>query len=410
MKSGCLSLHKDYLTVENLSKYIENKNFILWVFQPNAELELWWNRFETDHPEEKRNIVMARKVLMHFRTNNQHLTEEEKIYLFSGVLKQIEEKQKTRKAKVISISVLRYAAVALLFFTIGAMLFYKKDRFNPQFIGQKTAEPILLGTAKLIRANGEDIYLNQEKSVLKYQQDGKLVVNNDTIRPDASKKAKHMAMNQLIIPYGKTSEVTLPDGTKVLLNAGSRLIYPEIFEGNTREVFLMGEAFFDVTHDRQHPFVVQTDDYRVKVLGTKFNISAYPTDNIFETVLAEGKVSMEKNDAGLFDKTIDLEPGQLASFDRSTKETSISNIDTDNYILWTEGLLKFESTDLSRITKRLERFYNISFHYADPMLGGLRITGKLELKADLEEVCVRVARAANILIVKKGENQYEISK
>lgn len=396
--------------MENLSKYIENKNFILWVFQPNAELETWWNRFETDHPEEKRNIVMARKVLLQFRTGNQNLTEEEKIFLFSKVLKQIEEKENARKSRALLLTLLRYAAVALLFFAIGAMLFYKKDRFNPQFISQKISEPITSGTAILMRANGEDILLNQEKSVLKYQNDGKLVVNNDTIRSEVSKQTKQVSMNQLIIPYGKTSDVTLPDGTRVFLNAGSRLIYPENFEGNTREVFLMGEAFFDVSHDRLHPFFVQTDDFRVKVLGTRFNISAYPTDNIFETVLAEGKVSMEENNAGLFDRSIDLKPGQLASFDRSSKETSISFVDADNYILWTEGLLKFESTDLSRITKRLERYYNISFQYADPLLGGLRITGKLELKEDLEEVCVRVARAANIVIMKKGENLYEISR
>lgn len=396
--------------MENLSKYIENKNFILWVFQPNTELELWWSRFMTDHPEEKRNIVIARKVLMQFRTNNQNLTEEEKIYLFSGVLKQIEEKEKTLKSKAQVVTLLRYAAVALLFFAIGAMLFHKKDRSNPQFISQNISEPILSGAAKLIRANGEDILLNQEKSVLKYQSDGKLVVNNDTIRPNVSRQTNQLAMNQLIIPYGKTSDITLPDGTRVFLNAGSKLIYPENFEGNTREVFITGEAFFDVIHDNLHPFIVQTNDFRVKVLGTRFNISAYPSDNIFETVLAEGKVSMEKNSSGLFDKTIDLVPGQLASFDRSTKETSITVVDIGNYILWTEGLLKFESTDLSRITKRLERFYNVSFQYKDPLLGRLRISGKLELREDLGEVFERVARAANIVIVKKGDNLYEISK
>lgn len=396
--------------MENLSKYIENKNFILWVFQPNAELELWWNRFETDHPGEKRNIVLARKVLMQFRTNNQHLSEEEKIYLFSGVLRQIEEKEHSLKLRSRNLSVLKYAAVALLFFAIGATLFYKRDRFNPQFIGQKISDPNLMGKAKLIRANGEDILLNQEKSVVKYESDGKLVVNNDTISTDTQKKVNRLAMNQLIIPYGKTSVITLPDGTKVSLNAGSRLIYPETFDSNTREVFLQGEAFFDVTHDRNHPFVVQTDDIRIKVMGTRFNISAYSTDNTYETVLAEGKVSLEQNSSGLFDKSIEMEPGQLASFDRATRETSLTSIDTDNYILWTEGLLKFESTDLSRITKKLERFYNVSFRYDDPLLGGLRISGKLELKEDKEEVFVRVARASNVTIQKKGDNLYEISK
>ena len=396
--------------MEHLSKYIENKNFILWLFLPDEELEEWWSQFEIEHPEEKRNILLARKVLLKFRTRNKELTEEEKIVLFARVLKQIEEKEKSSNSRFLVFTFLRYAAVALLFFSVGALLFYKQNQFNPQFISQKLSEPIPENSAKLIRANGEDIILNHEKSILKYQADGKLVIDNDTIRNNEIKPDRQMAMNQLIIPYGKTSELQLPDGTKVFLNAGSRLVYPENFTGKSREVFLVGEAFFDVKHDKQHPFIVQTNDFRVKVLGTRFNLCAYPTDNVVETVLAEGKVSMEKNDGGVFEKAIELLPNQLASFNRTTKETKIKAVDTDNYILWTEGLLKFESTDLSRITKRLERFYNVRFQYAEPLLGGLRISGKLQLKEDFNEVCERVARAASVKINKKGDGLYEIAR
>ena len=396
--------------MEQLSKYIENRNFIHWVFEPNTELEAWWKQFETDHPEEKRNILLARKVLLKFRTTNKELSEEEKINLFSKVLKQVEEKQQAGKTLRLLTGLLKYAAVALLFFSIGALLFYKQNQFDPQIYTQKLAEPIPENSAKLIRANGEDILLKDDKSVLQYQADGKLVVNNDTISADRSKPAKTAAMNQLIIPYGKTSELLLPDGTKVYLNAGSRLVYPENFSGKTREVFLVGEAFFDVKHDISHPFVVKVSDMMVKVLGTRFNISAYPTDNLIETVLAAGKVKIEQNNAGLFDKSIELVPNQLASFNRTSKQTIVKKVDTDNYILWTQGILKFESTDLNRIVKRLERYYNIRFQYSDPLLGGVRISGKMELKEDKDEICDRIATAADVRIVKKEEGLYEILK
>jgi len=394
--------------MEQLSKYIEDKNFILWVFEPNEELELWWSQFENNHPEEKRNIQLARKVLLKFRTTNKTLTENEKIVLFSRVLQQVEESQYTRKTRRLVFGLLKYAAVALLFFSIGALLFYKQNQFNPQFLTQKLAEPAPENVAKLIRANGQDILLKENKSILHYQADGKLVVNNDTICSDKVSKTTEIAMNQLIIPYGKTSEVMLADGTKVFLNAGSRLVYPENFTGKTREVFLAGEAFFDVKHDQNHPFIVQLSDLRIKVLGTRFNISAYPTDNVIETVLAEGKVRMEKNNAGLFDKVIEMVPDQLASFDRITKETNVRKVNTENYTLWTTGILKFESTDLNRITKRLERFYNIRFEYSSSLLGGLRISGKMELKEDKDEICDRIARTASVKIVKKGDNLYEV--
>jgi len=392
----------------HLSKYIENINFIAWVFHPNSELEEWWSQFETEHPEEKRNIQLARKILMQFRTSNDELTESEKILLFSKVLKQVEEKHYAGKAMRLIPGLLKYAAVALLFFSIGALLFYKPNRFDLQNYAQKLTESISGNSAKLIRANGEDITLTAEKSIVQYQSDGKLVVNKDTINIDQSKPARKFAMNQLIIPYGKTSEVLLPDRTKVFLNAGSRLIYPENFSGETREVYLVGEAFFEVKHDVNHPFIVMVGDLRIKVLGTRFNVSAYPADNVIETVLAEGKVSLGQNNAGFFDKETDLVPDQMASFDKNTKITNVKTVDTDNYTLWTAGILKFESTDLNRILKQVERFYNIRFHFSDPLLGGLRISGKLELNEDKDEICRRIATTASIKILKKGDDLYEV--
>jgi len=396
--------------MEQLSKYIENKNFIHWVFEPDDKLETWWNQFENDHPEEKRNIRVARRVLLRFRTRNKTLTEDEKIILFSRVLKQVEERQKSGKARRLIIGLLKYAAVALLFFSIGALLFYKHNQFDPQFLTQRLSEPVPENAAKLIRANGENINLKNIKSTIQYRPNGQLVVNNDTINSDSSKSASNSTMNQLIIPYGKTSEVVLSDGTKVFLNAGSRLVYPEYFKGKTREVFLIGEAFFEVIHDQNHPFIVQLSDLRVKVLGTKFNISAYAAENVIETVLAEGKVVMEKNNSSLFERAIELNPEQLASFDRTTQETRVKAVNVNNYILWTKGILQFENTDLNRITKKLERFYNIRIRFADPLLGGLRISGKLELKEDKDEICDRIARAASVNVVKKETGLYEIIK
>jgi hypothetical protein len=396
--------------MEQLSKYIENKNFIAWVFEPDKDLEEWWSKFETNNPEERRNIHLARNLLRNFRTTNNVLTEEAKILLFAKVLKQVEEKSHSRRIRKLVVGFMKYAAVAIFFFSFGVLLFYKQNQFNPQRFSQKLAETVPGDVAKLIRANGKDILLKNSKSVIQYRTDGKLVVNNDTINAELVKPTAELAMNQLIIPYGKTSELLLPDGTKVILNAGSRLIYPENFSGKTREVFLVGEAYFDVKHDLHHPFIVQLNDLRVKVLGTRFNISAYSADNIIETVLAEGKVSMERNNAGLFDKVTELVPGQLASFDRTNQSINLKSIDANNYILWTKGLFQFESTDLSRITKRLERYYNIRFEYKDPLLGGLRISGKMELKDDKDEICDRIARAASVRIVKKGDNLYEILK
>jgi transmembrane sensor len=396
------------MQMDNLSKYLEDISFISWVFEPSEELDIFWKQLVKDHPEESKNIKLARKVILQFRTVAKSLSEEEKIHLFSRVLKQIEEKQKSQKSRQFIWGLLKYAAIALIFFSIGALLFYKQNEINPAFYSFNSEEQMPDNQARLIRSNGDHIILDDKRAVLQYQKTGELVINNDTLKPSNHNLAREAAFNQLIIPYGKTSELVLSDGTKVFLNAGSRLVYPEHFKNGSREVFLFGEAYFEVQHDAKHPFIIQVNDLRIKDLGTHFNISAYPSDSRIETVLTEGKLSIKQNNSGLFDQSTELIPGQLASYNRQTNQTSITTVDVENYVLWTKGMIKFESADLNRIVKKLERFYNIRFRFDDPMLGTLKISGKLELKEDLNEVIERISRTASVKIINSGDGSYTI--
>ena len=396
--------------MERISKYLEDKQFIQWAFSPGNELNEWWQTFETANPKEKQNILLAKRILQKLHTKDKELSEDEKILLFSQILKQVETRQQKSKTRKILVGFLKYAAVAILFFSIGALLFYQKNNFNPQFITQEISEPIHSDEARLIRPDGDNILLSESNSRIEHKQDGQVVVNDNIIESSTATPKGTPEMNQLVIPYGKTSEIILPDGTHVYLNAGSRLIYPDFFADKTREVFLVGEAFFDVEHNDQQPFVVQTTDIRVRVLGTQFNVSAYPSDNIIETVLTRGKVRLEQNNTGMFSETTELSPGQLAAFSKKERTTRLKEVDIENYTLWKEGLLKFESTDLSRVVKRLERYFNIRFRYDDPFLGGIKISGKLELTDSREAVLENVATVASVKITKTGDNYYEISK
>jgi transmembrane sensor len=396
--------------MERISNYLEDKQFIQWVFSPGNELNEWWQTFEMANPKEKENIQLARRILQKLHTSDKELSEDEKIILFSQILKQVESRQEMRTYRKIFIGFMKYAAVAILFFGTGALLFYQKNNFNPQFITQEISEPVHFDEARLIRPGGDNILLSESNSRIEHRQNGQVVVNNQLVENREAHWPETPEMNQLVIPYGKTSEIILPDGTHVFLNAGSRLIYPDFFADKTREVFLVGEAFFDVEHNEKQPFVVQTTDIRVRVLGTRFNVSAYPSDNIIETVLTSGKVRLEQNNTGMFSETTDLVPGQLAAFSKSERTTLMKEVDIENYTLWTEGLLKFASTDLSRVVKRLERYFDIRFRYDDPFLGGIKISGKLELTDSREAVLENVATVASVKITKTGDNYYKISK
>jgi ferric-dicitrate binding protein FerR (iron transport regulator) len=215
-------------------------------------------------------------------------------------------------------------------------------------------------------------------------------------------------LNQLVVPFGKNSSIRLPDGTIASLNAGSRLIYPSKFEGKNREVYLIGEGFFEVSHNADMPFIVKTSDLQVEVLGTKFNLSAYPSDSFIETVLVEGKVKLIENAFQIVKGNFVLEPNQLASYNRENAETKIAHVDVRNYVAWHHGYLNFESSDLSRIVKKLERYYNIQIRLGDPMLGSRTISGKLKLKEEIDGVLTALASTASAELVKINESIYVV--
>jgi ferric-dicitrate binding protein FerR (iron transport regulator) len=200
----------------------------------------------------------------------------------------------------------------------------------------------------------------------------------------------------------------LGDSTVVTLNAGSRLIFPSFFTGKTREVTLLGEAFFIVTKNREMPFVVKAGSLDIKVLGTEFNISAYPEENIIQTVLKEGSVSVRKNTAGIFEKELYLKPSQMAVYDKNAGETEISEVDVEEYTIWTQGILRFDQMDLSRIIKRMERYYNLRIDYENPLDGTIKISGKLDLARDKDEVFEYLAKVSGNRIEKTSDKSYII--
>ncbi len=172
--------------------------------------------------------------------------------------------------------------------------------------------------------------------------------------------------NQMIECYNPNGEqriITLPDKTEVILNSGSLLLYPHKFTGKERQVYLLGEAFFDVKRNESHPFVVHTGRLNVKVLGTRFNLEAYPEDNDIATTLNKGKVKIYEPDKE--NEGIILKPDERAIYHTDKQEFTLSTVNSEDYYKWTEGELNFIQRPLSDIIKILERKYNVDFIYDD---------------------------------------------
>jgi transmembrane sensor len=164
---------------------------------------------------------------------------------------------------------------------------------------------------------------------------------------------------EIVAPIGSRTVVHLSDGSEVHLNYGSRLKYPQIFTGDSREVKLTGEGYFDVAHNPEKPFTVNTGGLKIKALGTSFNVNAYPEDNV-ETTLVNGKVVIEKSKENGIAKTIGaMVPGQHVSYNTKTGAVTSSIGSVEKYIAWKAGKMVFEDAPINYVAERLSRMFNV---------------------------------------------------
>jgi transmembrane sensor len=179
----------------------------------------------------------------------------------------------------------------------------------------------------------------------------------------------------LSTPLASRTNFILPDGSVIWLNAGSSVTYPGRFTGESREVSISGEAYFDVVKGRT-PFVVKTEGFSIEVLGTAFNLSAYPGEPGFVT-LERGKVRIHRE--GVSGKY--LLPGQQASIVQNSSEIAVRPVVTNIYTSWRENKLVFNDEALEDVAKRLERWYNIKILIKDESLNKTKINGKIEMES-----------------------------
>lgn len=181
--------------------------------------------------------------------------------------------------------------------------------------------------------------------------------------------------------------VILPDGSTVLLNASSWLKYPVRFSSRNREVFLDGEAYFDVVKNERHTFIVHTDRQTIRVLGTQLNVLGYSSDTYTITTLVSGKVKLQSSVSGINpENEIVMRPNQQVYFDKKRNETMLSEIDPQDALSWINGTYSFRDTPLEMITGRLEKMYGFTFVIPDQTDRNEKYTGKFFAGQSMEEI------------------------
>ncbi|RXK83601.1 FecR family protein [Filimonas effusa] len=264
----------------------------------------------------------------------------------------------------------KWAAAALLLLT-GSTAAYRLLKQDPApKLAKNTAaqESIRPGTNKAILtlADGSTITLNDAKNGALATQGTTQVVklaNGQLAYQQQSGPAAANLFNTISTPRGGRYHITLPDGTKVWLNAASRLHYPTAFNGSQREVTLSGEAYFEIAENASQPFFVNLDNMQVQVLGTSFNIMAYSDEEAVQTTLLQGKVKVNAPAADAQDKQKILVPGQCASLFRNGILKVQNNVNTEETIAWKNDLIQFAGTDVRAAMRMIARWYDVEIEY-----------------------------------------------
>ena len=207
-------------------------------------------------------------------------------------------------------------------------------------------------------------------------------------------------LNEYSCSAGEIKEIILSDGTTVWLNSKSFLIASEPFVGKTREVKLFGEAYFEVAHNEEQPFIVKTPELETEVLGTHFDIVAYPTDEVHEISLHEGKIQLDAKNS----KTakVILSPGQRAYFTTETGKIKVIGTDLGQPAKWRDGILRFYDEDLFSITKKLERKFLTRIFISDSVVGNLKFSAEFDVES--LETILSLLNKAHKFNYKKMEN------
>lgn len=210
------------------------------------------------------------------------------------------------------------------------------------------------------------------------------------------------------IPTAEIRELTLPDGTRVMLNSKSTLLYPDEFAGETRSVYLVGEANFKVKPDKKHPFIVKANDFQVTALGTEFNVNAYPENNELIATLLEGSVKVEFDN--LMSNVI-LKPNEQLAYNKKTKRGSLHQPEMEEVTAWQRGELVFSNMYLEDIFTNLERKFPYTLVYSPNSLKDNTYSFRFQKQATLEEVMTIVTQVVgDIKYVVKGNKCYITKK
>lgn len=355
--------------------FLKDEDFLRWNLFKDEDDNTYWGNVMEENPELNPSIEKAISLYNTQIRLNDYTLAPEVIETYHNVFYQRVYQHKRRRKLYTWLS---FAAASFLLLFAVTQIYQHSEKQESGLLEFVEANPLSADSSS------EDIqlFVSSEKIIRIEEKEPSISYNPDSIQITGKSVAEVNTpeYNQLIIPKGKRSRLTLSDGTTLHVNSGSKVVYPNRFTGNIREIYVNGEAFLDVATDPDRPFIVKTNDIEVRVLGTKFNVMAYEEDHETQVVLATGAVQIA---SGKNRSKTELTPSLMYQY--KDGQTSVTKIEVEKYISWIHGILYAEDERLDILMTKLSRYYGEEIIY-DENIVNQRCSGKVDLKNDLGEV------------------------
>ena len=298
------------------------------------------------------NYDLFRQFVSIHHYSNVIMNKSDKDSIISEINKRISNERAGLNKVIVFKKFYKYAAIVVASIGLGYYM-------NNSKITSKPIEQVLPSKISLQKSNGEKIFLDESlDNIIDLQEDGIVKKELKTISYNEINKVNTLKFNTLEVPYGKRFNVQLSDGTLVYLNSGSTLKFPVNFlKGKERKVYLQGEAFFEVAHNKEL-FTVKSPGAIAAVYGTKFNFKNYQEDSFSEVILTEGSVGLKSN--LYMDKFVTIMPNFKAELNKVENNIEVSQVNTKLYTSWIDGRVVFRNENIDNLILKLERLYNVS--------------------------------------------------
>lgn len=392
---------KDYCKYK-ADDFIQDDFFIRSIYFPTFRSRIFWNSQLRKRKIEPDEYSLAVKYLTIVSVKKKDFSKEEKEVLKKKIYTNLKFEPVIKRRKYLYV----YSSVAcIVVLVVSIFMVHSYITRDPLTKYANSSQIKKSEKIELILSEDKRLALQEENVSIQYGKSGEITVNKEKLEQKKNtinkKEKESLEYNQLIVPYGKRSTLILSDQTRILVNAGTRIIYPETFSTDKREIFVDGEVFLDVFPDPNRPFLVKTSKMQVTVTGTSFNVTAYQDDTEQSVVLVKGSVIVndKKN------KSI-LKPNDRF-LDKSGIVT-VKQVDVTNYISWKEGVYIFKREPLKDILARVARYYDVKIQ-VDEKSAMLSCSGKLDLKEDVARVMKALTITAPVTFLENDKNVYVFS-